>query len=108
MVVVSGEGSYTRPFPHIRTTKFWSLSQVDPKTMKVLSLLDKSDCIDFDERPENRLTVEKRNNAQYIKPNAAPVNFQNDNFQLIVVPKNLSLLQEKLDSLAPNVSYKLS
>ncbi|VEB34292.1 hypothetical protein [Legionella cherrii] len=107
LVVVSGEGSYTRPFPHIRSKKFWSLSQIDPKITEVLSVLEKSDCVDFDQRPENRFTVQKRNNAQYIKPNAFPVNFQNDNFQFIVVPKNLNLLQEKLDSLVPNISSTL-
>lgn len=105
LVVVSGEGSYSRPFPHIRTTKFWSLSQIDPDTIRVLSLLDELDCIDFDERPENRFSVEKRNNARYIQANKAPVNFQNDNFQLIVVPKNLSLLQEKLETMVSNFSF---
>ncbi|WP_454784895.1 hypothetical protein [Legionella sp. WA2024007413] len=53
-------------------------------------------------RPENRFTVEKRNNAQYL----APMQFLNDNYQFIVVPKNLSLLQEKLNSLAPTTSFR--
>ncbi|HHF7375102.1 hypothetical protein [Legionella bozemanae] len=108
LVIVSGEGSYTRPFPHIRTQKFWSVSMVDPKTIAALSFLEESGCIDFDQRPENRFTVEKRNNARYLKVGAAPVNFQNDNYQFIVVPKNLSLLQEKLDRLAPNTSLTFS
>ncbi|KTD72322.1 hypothetical protein [Legionella tucsonensis] len=107
LAIVSGEVSYTRPFPHIRTQKFWSVATVDPKTIAALSLLEKFGCIDFDLRPENRFTVEKRNNAHYLK-SFAPVNFQNDNYQFIVVPKNLSLLQEKLDSLEPNTSLRLS
>ncbi|MCW8409178.1 hypothetical protein OQJ13_09355 [Legionella sp. PATHC035] len=106
LVVVSGEGSYSRPFPHIRTSKFWSLSQIAPDTIRVLALLDELDCIDFDVRPENRFTVEKRNNAQYIQASKVPVNFQNDNFQLIVVPKNLSLLQEKLQTMVSNFSFE--
>ncbi|QLZ67327.1 hypothetical protein FOLKNPGA_00092 [Legionella sp. PC1000] len=104
LVIVTGEGSYTRPFPHIRTQKFWSVSQVDPKTIARLTLLEKLGCIDFDQRPENRFTVEKRNNARYIRGGVAPVNFHNDNYQFIIVPKNLSLLDEKLN-LVSNSSF---
>ncbi|QMT58738.1 hypothetical protein [Legionella sp. PC997] len=100
--IVSGAGSYTRPFPHIRTPNFYSRSRVNSRTIEVLELLETTNCIEFDMRPENRFTVEHRNNAQYL----APMHFLNDNYQFIVVPKNLSLLQEKLNSIAPTTSFR--
>lgn len=107
LVIVSGQGSYSRPYPHIRTQKFWSLSKVDPDTIAGLSRLEGAGCIDFDERPENKYSVAKRNNASYIRPGMRHFNPENDNFQFIIVPKDLSKLEKELEFLMTDRSLTM-